>query len=179
MEQHKINRLADDLEPLFEEVEESIHQPVRRAERDAIRADYVNRQYTNLQSKLINYITKHSAAGYLHEQFYLYYEIKLAQWQGEEAGHIRSLAHRALELTKPIDVIPDCKSKKYTYVEMEWLLILIECRHEQWSDSEKREICLLKIIQYARLYFETERCENIEDRAWQILLAGADTSTVG
>lgn len=32
--------------------------------------------------------------------------------------------------------------------------------------------------EYARLYFKTEKCENIESRAWQMLLAGSDTSTV-
>ena len=170
MEQQTIRQLEDDLEPLFAEVEESIYQLLRRMERDASRADFMSGHYEQLESKLINYIAKYVAAGYLHQQFYVYYEVKLARWRGEKEGHICSLAERALELTKQIDVIPDCKTKRYSYVELELLLTLIECGHEQWKDIEKNEICLLKIIQYARLYFDDGRRVDIEDRAWRQLL---------
>ena len=170
MEQQKIRQLTDDLEPLFADTEKGVHRAVSCAERDAIRVSFVAGYYGQLESKLINYIAKYVAAGYLHQQFYIYYEVKLAMWRGEESGHICSLAQRALELTKATGEIPDCKTKKYTYTELELLLTLIEYGDEQWKDAEKKEIGLLKIVQYARLYFEEERRVAIEDRAWQLLI---------
>ena len=170
MEQQKIRHLTDDLEPLFAAAEEGEYRAVSCAERDAIRVSFVAGYYEQLESKLIDYIAKYVVEGYLHQQFYIYYEVMLAQWRGDDAAHICCLAERALELTKQIDVIPDCKTKKYTYVELELLLSLIECGHDRWKDTEKREIGLLKIIQYARLYFGEERRLRIEDRAWQLLL---------
>ena len=158
--------IPDDLEPLFNETPGS----VRRAEREAIRTAFAVGDDSLLAQRIISYITKYSAAGPLHEQFYLFYEVELAVRRGEEAAHICCLAERALELTQAPDAIPDCRAGKYTYTEIELLLILIIYGHESWREFEKQEICLLKIIQYARLYFKDEKCENIENRAWQILL---------
>ena len=170
MVQQKIRQLTDDLEPLFATAEEGVHRAVSCAERDAIRVSFAAGYYDQLELKLINYIAKYVAVGYLHQLFYVYYEVKLARWRGEEASHICSLAQRALELTKGAGEIPDCKAKNYTYTELELLLTLIEYGDEQWRNAEKKEIGLLKIIQYVRLYFEDERRMGIEDRAWQLLV---------
>jgi len=170
MEQPRLTQLPDDLESFFCEGGKPAHRTASYTEREGIRTYFTSGQYTQLEAKLVNYIAKYSAAGYYHEQFYLYYEVELARWRGEDKKHICHLAERALELTKPSNVIPNCRIDNYTYTELELLLTLIEYKHADWEKFEKSEICLLKIIQYAKLYFEAERCENIEDRAWQILL---------
>lgn len=106
-------------------------------------------------------------------QLRLLREVRLAQQRGETPAHVCQLAAQALEITKPLDVIPDCKEGRYTDTELELLLILIQYHYTGWEDPAKKELGLLKIIQYARLYFNAEKCENIEEKAWQILIADA------
>ena len=50
------------------------------------------------------------------------------------------------------------------------LLILLHYRYGEWKENYKVENCLRKIIEYVGVYYEVERLEDIEGRAWLELL---------
>lgn len=139
-------------------------------ERMAIRSAMAGKQFDIVQEKVEAYRRENAHKHKLHEQFCLYYEMKLAEWRGEAAEDICRLAEKALAFTKRIDEQPEIKESLYTPMEMDLLLTLLQHRYQVWENPWKREQCLTKIIEYADVYFSTERQEDIEGRAWIELL---------
>lgn len=160
---------ADDFELLLGD-----EDYVLRSERGAIRSDMAGHNFVELESKVNHYIAKYAECGKLHKQFYLYYQMKLAQWRGESSDVICRLAEQALACTKESDGVPHCKENLYSHTELDLLLTLIQYAFGSWSNPLRSGNCLLKIIEYVGVYYATERQEDIEGRAWIQLIEVAE-----
>lgn len=143
-------------------------------ERLAIRSATAGKDYDTVEKLVKEYRLRYAAVHKLHEQFCLYYELKLAEWHGEERKTLSALAAEALSLTKQIDDMPRLRESLYTPMELDLLLTLIQYRHEHWNNLFKNGNCLQKIIEYVNEYYSIERQEDIEGRAWLELLRVAE-----
>lgn len=130
-----------------------------------IRAAAVTKDASVVEEKISLYRQEHAQKHILHEQFCLYYEMKLAQWRGEKADVIGDLAERALQLTKRVDDMPNPRLNLYTPMEMDLLLTLVQLQYGFWNNKWNGLPCLQKIIEYAREYYTIEKREDIEGRA--------------
>lgn len=139
-------------------------------ERLAIRSAMAGRQYEGLQKLVEAYRIEYAEQHKLHEQFCLYYEMKLAQWRGEDTEHICELAEKALSITKVIDEMPEIRKNLYSSMELDLLLTLIQHQYNVWSSVWQCKECLMNILEYVAVYFSTEHREDIEGRAWMELL---------
>lgn len=139
-------------------------------ERMAIRSAMAAKQFDVVQEKINAYRLENADKHKLHEQFCMYYEMKLAEWRGEEAERVCQIAERALAFTKESDEQPGIKDNLYTPMEIDMLLTLIQHQYRDWQDPWKRESCLVKMIEYVEVYFSTEPQEDIEGRTWMELL---------
>lgn len=139
-------------------------------ERLAVRSAFAGKDYAAVEALVAAYRLEHADKHILHEQFCIYYEMKLAEQRGEGRKALCGLAAKALNLTKQIDDIPRCGESLYTPIELDLLLTLIQYRHENWNNLFKNGNCLLKIIEYVGEYYSVERQEDIEGRAWLELL---------
>lgn len=160
---------ADDFELLLGD-----EDYVLRSERGAIRSDMAGRNWLELEKKLNDYIAKYGDSSLLHKQFYLYYQVKLAQWRGEQPDVICQLAEAALSCTKESGEVPHSKDNLYSHTELDLLLTLIQYGFGDWNDPFKSGDCLQKIIEYVGVYYATERQEDIEGRAWIQLIKVAE-----
>lgn len=140
------------------------------AERMAIRSAMAGKQFDIVRERVKAYRLENADKHKLHEQFCLYYEMKLAEWQGEESERICQIAEKALSFTKENDEQPEIKDCLYTPMEIDLLLTLIQHQYREWRNPWKRESCLLKMLKYMEVYFSLERQEDIEGRAWIELL---------
>lgn len=138
--------------------------------RMAIRSAMAGKQFDIVREKVMAYRRENADRHKLHEQFCLYYEMKLAEWQGEDEEKICRLAQKALAFTKESGELPEIKNCLYTPMELDLLLSLVQHQYQDWSSSWKREGCLLKMIEYVEKYFIMERQEDIEGRIWMALL---------
>lgn len=138
--------------------------------RMAIRSVMAGKQFDAVRKLVRAYRCENARKHKLHEQFCLYYEMKLAEWQGEDAQKICRLAEKALAFTKEPGELPEIKSCLYTPMELDLLLTLVQHRYRDWDSPWKRESCLLKMIEYVEVYYSTERQEGIEGRIWMELL---------
>jgi len=143
-------------------------------ERLAIRSALAGKDYTTVDVLVKEYRREHAGKHKLHEQFCLYYELKLAEWRGEAHSVLCSLAAQALRLTKQIDDMPRVPHSLYTPIEMDLLLTLIQYHHDKWSNTFANGNCLQKIIEYVQAYYSIECREDIEGRAWLELLTVAE-----
>lgn len=143
-------------------------------ERLAVRSAMAGKDYQAVEEIIKRYRQENADKHKLHEQFCLYYEMKLAQWRGADKEEILELAQRALALTKEIDAVPECKQNLYTPIELDLLLTLIQYGHEKWSRLLEIVYCLKKIIDYVDAYYSIERQEDIEGRAWIELIRVAE-----
>jgi len=162
---------ADDFELLLGD-----EDYVLRSRRGAIRSDLAGRNWMELEKKLDDYISNYrnkDKTG-LHRQFYLYYQVKLAQWRGDNPDKICKLAEEALSCTKESDEVPHPKDNLYSHTELDLLLTLIQYEFGSWQDPFKSGDCLKKIIDYVGVYYATERQEDIEGRAWIQLIKVAE-----
>ena len=160
---------ADDFELLLGD-----EDYILRSERGAIRSDMAGRNWVELEKKLNNYIAKYGDSSLLHKQFYMYYQVKLAQWRGDAPDGICRLAEEALSCTKKSDEVPHPKDNLYSHTELDLLLTLIQYEFGSWRDPIKSGNCLQKIIEYVGVYYTTERQEDIEGRAWIQLIKVAE-----
>ena len=140
------------------------------AERMAIRSAMAGKQFDLVGEKVKAYRLENAGRHKLHEQFCLYYEMKLAEWRGEEPESICRIAEKALSFTKEKDEQPQIRDCLYTPMEVDLLLTLIQYQYGEWKNPWKRESCLLKMLEYVETYFNLERQEDIEGRAWLELL---------
>ena len=139
-------------------------------ERLAIQSAMAGKDYESVEEKVKAYRCEHADKHILHEQFCLYYEMKLAEWRGADRKVISSIAAQALGLTKRIDDMPQPGMSLYTPIEMDLLLTLIQYRHEKWNNLFTNGNCLQKMIEYVGQYYSVERREDIEGKAWLELL---------
>lgn len=139
-------------------------------ERLAIRSALAGKDYEAVESLIKEYRRAHARKHKLHEQFCLYYELKLAEWRREDRKVLSGLAAQALCLTKRIDDMPRKGQSLYTPIELDLLLTLIQYRHENWNNLFTNGNCLQKMIEYVEAYYSIERQEDIEGRAWLELL---------
>lgn len=138
-------------------------------ERLAIRSALAGKDYPAVEKLVEQYRRKHARKHILHEQFCLYYELKLAQQRGEDRERLGSMAAAALSLTKSTQDMPG-KQSLYSPMELDLLLIMIQQRHEPWNILFRNGNCLLKIIEYVGKYYSVECREDIEGKAWLELL---------
>lgn len=136
----------------------------------AIRSVMAGRLYSIVQEQIEEYRRTYAGMHKLHEQFCLYYEMKLAKYNGENAVYICELAQKALSLTKPVVEVPDIKKNLYTPMEMDLLLTLLEYQYKNWNNTWQRRDCLMKILEYIAVYYSTESREDVEGRTWLELL---------
>ena len=162
---------ADDFELLLGD-----EDYVLRSVRGAIRSDLAGRNWTELEKKLNDYILNYKDKDKtgLHKQFYLYYQVKLAQWRGDCSDEICRLAEQALSCTKEPNEVPHPADNLYSYMELDLLLTLIQYEFGSWKEPFKCGDCLQKIIDYVGVYYATERQEDIEGRAWIQLIKVAE-----
>ena len=140
------------------------------SERLAIRSAMAGRQYSVVQDRIREYRRGYAGIHKLHEQFCLYYEMKLAQCWGENAVYICELAEKALSLTKTIGGMPEIKKNLYTPIEMDLLLTLLEYQYKNWNSIWQCRECLMKILEYISVYYSIESREDVQGRTWLELL---------
>ena len=133
--------------------------------RMSIRSAMAAKDYDFVAEKVRFYRENHSEKHKLHEQFCQYYEMKLACLRGEKAEVVGPLAERALNITKKVDDMPLREDSLYTPMELDCLLVLIQCRYGCWEDQWRCVEGLRKIIEYAKIYFSLEKREEIEGKA--------------
>lgn len=143
--------------------------------RQVIRSAMWSKDMEKVESELNYYMGEITEEHKLHRQFGLYYMMKLAIWRDEDREKICEMALEALDLTKEIIAIPDVKEDLYTPIEIDLLLTLLHYRYGDWKENYKVENCLRKIIEYVDFYYEVERLEDIEGRAWLELLQLLET----
>ena len=143
-------------------------------ERLAIRSALAGKDYETVEKLVSEYRARYASAHKLHEQFCLYYELKLAEQNGADRKVLGSMAAEALSLTKKVEDMPRLRQSLYTPMELDLLLTLIQYRHEKWNNMFTNGNCLLKIIEYVNEYYSIERQEDIEGRAWLELLRVAE-----
>ena len=157
----------------------------------AIKWAILEHDYTAANEMLHEYWKKAPEDNKLHEQFCLYYEMKLAD--REEAGTDRTyqtcrLAWQALRLTKQDIEGPHVKKNLYTPMEMELLLTLIRYRQEAvclpdpekpgkmthpsaaWKEDCRAESILWDMTKYMELYYQNDRLEEIKGNVWLELM---------
>lgn len=139
---------------------------------------------------LLDYQKKIPKEGKLHEQFCLYYEMKLAE-RGEESANkaykVGGLAWQALQLTKQDGELPNEKNL-YTPMEMDLLLTLIRYRQEgvslpdlgkpgtvifpldMWKEDCRVESALWDMTEYMEVYYCNDQQEEIKGDVWLELM---------
>lgn len=161
----RVGRNIDELELSLDDREYEL-----RNSRQAIRSATWSKDMEKVEKELEYYVSETAEEHRLHRQFSLYYMAKLAQWKGEDREKICQMVSEALALTKEITVIPDVKENLYTPIEIDLLLTMLHYRYGEWKERYKVESCLRKIIEYVGVYYEVDRLEDIEGRAWLELL---------
>lgn len=138
--------------------------------RMAIRSAMAGKQLDVARKKLRAYRCENANKHKLHEQFCLYYEMKLAGERGEGAERICRLAEKALAFTKAPGELPEVKNCLYTPMELELLLTLVQHQHQDWKNPWKREGCLLKMLEYVEVYFDPKLRKETAGQIWMELL---------
>ncbi len=124
--------------------------------RGQIRNAMRRKDYTLMRQYLEMYRSMQKEYGELHEQFCLYYEVRMAvELKKEDCDKICHLALEALKLTKVnIDAKEITEKRLYTQTEIKLMLILIH--YGYMNNVENAENTLLSLLAYIE-YFYTER----------------------
>lgn len=135
-----------------------------------------NGDYPAVDRGIQEYRLQVSQENWLHEQFCLYYEMKLAERNGKDQDKVCKLAARALALTKEKFDLPDQQNNLYTPMEMDMLLALFRNRQGEWKASCRVESGLLDIVRYMEICYQEDRHEDIEGDVWLELIKVSECS---